>query len=65
MAIDPGICLMTVSQVAEILNYSNQTVHLLIKKGELLALRIGREYRISWNDLNNFLERKRIRMSKA
>jgi excisionase family DNA binding protein len=60
MAVDPGICLMTVAQVAKILNYSAQTVISLIRRGELLGLRIGREYRVTRMDLEVFLESRRI-----
>ncbi|HZU01583.1 MAG TPA: helix-turn-helix domain-containing protein [Ktedonobacteraceae bacterium] len=52
--------LLTVYQVADILQQHPNTVRDLIKAGELPASRIGkREYRIARSDLQTFLDRRR------
>ena len=43
---------LTVSEVAEKLSCSGQTVRALIKKGALPAFRVGREFRVAVADLN-------------
>ena len=58
--IDPAERLLTVNDVAAILNQHFQTVLTLIKKGALPAMRIGREYRVSRKDLTAFLELRRV-----
>lgn len=50
--------LLTVDEVAFILNVSTQTVRKLIKKHQLVAIRMGRNYRISWESLNEFIKCK-------
>lgn len=50
--------LLTVEEVAFIMNVSTQTVRKLIKNHQLLAVKLGRNYRISWEALNNFLRDK-------
>lgn len=47
---------LTVGEVAEALRVSNMTVYRLIRSGELVALRIGSNYRIRERDLEAYLE---------
>lgn len=46
---------LTVDEVAYVLNISTQTVRKLIKKKSLTAVKIGRNYRISWESLNKLI----------
>lgn len=50
--------LLTVDEVAFILNVSTQTVRKLIKNHQLLAVKLGRNYRITWESLNKLLKDK-------
>jgi len=45
--------ILTVSEVAEKLSCSNQTVRAIIKKGLLPAFRVGREFRIAVADIES------------
>lgn len=45
----------TVGQIAKSLNYDNETVRTYIRSGKLKAMRIGREYRVAYNDYQQFL----------
>jgi len=49
----------TTEDVARILKMSIRTVREYIQKGELVALDMGREYRISKRDLDAFIESRR------
>lgn len=51
--------LLTVAQVAEAIQVSHETVRIWIRNGELEAVDIGNEYRISKDDLNDFLKRRK------
>ena len=53
--------LLTVAEVAGVLRVSNMTVYRLIKAGELPALRIGKNYRIRRDDLDEYLARGAVR----
>ena len=50
--------LLTVEQVAKQLQVHVETVRVWIRRGELLAINIGNEYRIRRSDLNDFLQRR-------
>lgn len=50
----------TVEEVAEILSVHWQTVHALIKRGELKAIKVGKRYRISDEDLKKYIESKTV-----
>ena len=51
----------TVADVANILHYSRNSVYGLIKSGKLRAVRISsHEYRISDDDLRDFIEKNRV-----
>lgn len=49
--------LLTVDEIAFILNVSTQTVRKLIKKKQLIAIKVGKNYRISWDNLNDYMSR--------
>jgi excisionase family DNA binding protein len=49
--------LLTVREVADVMRVSNMTVYRLIKAGELLAVRVGRSYRIWADEVSAYLER--------
>ena len=53
--------LMTTHEVAELLKVSEATVRTWIHEGELRAIRIGREFRISAEDLEAFLNERATR----
>jgi len=48
--------LMTVSQAANILGYSVQHTRLLIRRKKLRALKLGRDWTISREDLTQYME---------
>lgn len=48
--------LLTAAEVADQLRVSTMTVYRLIKSGELAAVRVGRNYRVRRNDLDDYLE---------
>lgn len=50
----------TVEQVARILQVHWQTILSYIKAGELGAFKLGRGYRISEQDLKDFVANKRV-----
>jgi len=49
----------TVEEVAKQLRVNPRTVRSWIASGELIALDVGREYRISQTDLNTFIEKRK------
>ena len=49
----------TVEEVAKRLRVNPRTVRGWIASGELIALDVGREYRISQSDLNAFMEKRK------
>ena len=51
-----GERLLTVAEVADELRVSNMTVYRLIKRGDLAAIRVGKNYRIRQVDLEAYLE---------
>ena len=56
--------LLTVAQVAEQLQVHPETVRVWIRTGELEAMDIGGEYRISRADLNDFIQRRKTGKKK-
>ena len=52
--------LLTVDEVAGILKVATKTVRREIKRGELPAVRIGRQLRISADDLVLYIRRRQI-----
>ena len=51
--------LLSIEEVAEILDLEYKTIYRLIRGGELPAARIGRVYRVNRADLEAFLERQK------
>jgi len=51
--------MLTVADVAEILNVNERTVRRWIDVGDLAAHKLGRQWRISTQDLNTFLQSHR------
>jgi len=48
--------LLTAAEVADLLRVSTMTVYRLIRRGELPAVRVGRNYRVREQDLHAFLD---------
>ena len=53
--IDMADPLLTVSEVAERMRVSNMTVYRLIKSGQLAAIRVGKNYRLRGNDVEQLM----------
>ena len=51
--------LLTIPQVAELLQVCPKTIRRWIERGELVAHRLGRQWRIAQNDLETFLKIRR------
>lgn len=49
--------LLTVDEIAFILNVSTQTVRRLIKDKQINACKVGKNYRVSWDSLNEFMKK--------
>lgn len=52
--------LMTVVEVATVMRVSRMTVYRLIRRGHLKAIRVGRNYRVREDDLNEYLEKQAV-----
>jgi excisionase family DNA binding protein len=52
--------LLTVAEVALVMRVSRMTVYRLIRRGQLKAIRVGRNYRVRENDLNSYLESQAV-----
>jgi excisionase family DNA binding protein len=46
---------MTVAEVAQLMRVSTMTVYRLIKAGDLRATRVGKSYRITETDVDDYL----------
>ena len=57
MAKDNGY--MSLEEVAEMLGVTYQLIYRLVRSGELPAVRLGKLYRVSTDDLNSYLERSK------
>ncbi len=55
----PGEELLTVEEVAKELRINPKTVRQYIASGDLVAIVVGRGYKISRNDLEDFKRRRR------
>ena len=49
---------MTVNEVADLLRVSRMTVYRLIKEGQMPALRVGRNYRLREDDVDDYLSQR-------
>jgi excisionase family DNA binding protein len=54
--------LLTVSEVAQAMRVSNMTVYRLIKRGEIPAVRIGKNYRIREASVERYLTARSVRV---
>ena len=50
---------MSLEEVADMLGVTYQLIYRLVRSGELPAVRLGKLYRVSQDDLNNYLERSK------
>jgi excisionase family DNA binding protein len=46
---------LTVAEVADIMRVSTMTVYRLIKAGDLRAVRVGKSYRLTEDDVDRYL----------
>jgi excisionase family DNA binding protein len=60
-----GDHLLTVAEVAATMRVSNMTVYRLIKKGDLPALRVGKNYRIRESDVDAYLSERSVQVEGA
>ena len=47
---------LTVAEVAAVMRVSEMTVYRLVHSGELPAVRVGRSFRVSEQDVNDYLK---------
>ena len=52
--------MLTVMEVAAVMRVSRMTVYRLIRRGQLTAVRIGRNYRVTQDDLERYLESQSV-----
>ena len=52
--------LLTVAEVATVMRVSRMTVYRLIRRGQLQAIRVGRNYRVREDDLEKYLESQAV-----
>jgi putative molybdopterin biosynthesis protein len=50
--------LLTVTEIAQLLRVSDRVVRSLIKDGDLVAVKIGREYRVKRSDVDRYLTKQ-------
>jgi excisionase family DNA binding protein len=56
--------LLTVEQVANIMQVHVETVRVWIRNGDLVAVDIGKEYRVTRADLNKYIEERKTSRRK-
>jgi len=52
--------LLTVAEVATVMRVSRMTVYRLIRRGQLKAIRVGRNYRVREDDLSEYLDSQAV-----
>ncbi len=57
---DPISRLFTVAEVATVMRVSRMTVYRLIRRGNLKAIRVGRNYRVKEDDLELYLRTQSV-----
>jgi excisionase family DNA binding protein len=57
---DPLSRLLTVAEVANVMRVSRMTVYRLIRRGQLQAIRVGRNYRVREDDLSAYLDSQAV-----
>jgi len=55
------ISLLTAKEVAALLKFNTLTVYAYIRNGKLPAVKFGKNYRISEDDLNKFITSNRVK----
>ena len=53
--------LLTIKEVAELLKLNTLTVYEYVRKGELTAIKLGRNYRIVNTDFDEFITAHRLK----
>ena len=56
--------LFTMAEVMEKWKVSNDTISLLIKKGELQGIKMGRDWRFTQDQLDSYLEKRTVGFPK-
>lgn len=49
----------TTSEVAEILGATYLTIYRMIRDGKIKAIKLGRDYRISYDELDKYIQRNK------
>jgi excisionase family DNA binding protein len=62
---DDEKALLTVEEVASYLKLAPLTVRRMIERGDLTAIKVGRFWRIRWNDLQEYLNRSTSRQKES
>lgn len=57
--------LLTAAEVADRLRVSTMTVYRLIRSGELPAVRVGRNYRVAEDALDDYLQAQLVNVDEA
>lgn len=57
--------LLTAAEVADQLRVSTMTVYRLIRSGELPAVRVGRNYRVAAEALDEYLQAQLVNVDEA
>jgi excisionase family DNA binding protein len=52
--------LLTIKEVANLLKLNTLTVYEYVRTGQLQAVKLGRNYRIDYSDLNKFIKEHRV-----
>ena len=53
----PEVRFLTVAEVAAVMRVSKMTVYRLVHSGELPAVRVGRSFRVTEDDVNEYLRK--------
>ena len=56
---------LSLEQVADLLGVDYQLVYRLVRSNELPAVRLGRVYRVSQRDLDDFIEKRKTTSTQA
>ena len=52
-----GAKFLTIAEVAQVMRVSKMTVYRLVHNGELPAVRVGRSFRVTEEDVNEYLRK--------
>jgi len=62
---EPDGRLLSINQAAELLGVSRRTVYRLARRGDLVPSRVGERLRFRTNEIDEYLERNRVRVGAA